>query len=130
MAKGHRSQIKRERNELERQSRKPTAHARYVRISPVKAKYLLDLIRGKDIEQALGILIYTTNKASKVVEKTVRSAVANAENNKGMDPSKLYIETAIANQGPKMKKIKPRGKGSADRIEKKTSHITIALNSR
>ncbi|OGO84977.1 MAG: 50S ribosomal protein L22 [Clostridiales bacterium GWE2_32_10] len=130
MAKGHRSQIKRERNELERQSRKPTAHARYVRISPVKAKYLLDLIRGKDVEQALGILIYTTNKASKVVEKTVRSAMANAENNKGMDVAKLYIETAIANQGPKMKKIKPRGKGSADRIEKKTSHITIALNSR
>lgn len=130
MAKGHRSQIKKERNELERQTRKPTAHARYARISHIKAKYLLDLIRGKDCKDALGILVYTTNKSAEVVEKVIKSAMANAENNMGMDPSKLYVETAIANQGPKMKRIKARAQGRAFRIEKKTSHITIALNSR
>ncbi|HAN09223.1 MAG TPA: 50S ribosomal protein L22 [Clostridiales bacterium] len=130
MAKGHRSQIKKERNELERQSRKPMAHARYARISHMKAKYLLDLIRGKDIKEALGILIYTTSKSSTVIEKVVRSAVANAENNMGMDPSKLFIEMATANQGPKMKRIAARSKGQAEARVMKTSHITIALNSR
>ncbi|OGO85328.1 MAG: 50S ribosomal protein L22 [Clostridiales bacterium GWD2_32_59] len=106
------------------------AHARYARISHMKAKYLLDLIRGKDIKEALGILIYTTSKSSTVIEKVVRSAVANAENNMGMDPSKLFIEMATANQGPKMKRIAARSKGQAEARVMKTSHITIALNSR
>lgn len=130
MAKGHRSQIKKERNELERQTRKPTAHVKYARISPMRAKYLLDLIRGKDIKEAIGILVYTTSKTSTVVEKVLKSAVANAENNMGMDKDKLFVETAIANQGPKMKRIKARAQGRAYRIELKTSHITISLNSR
>lgn len=130
MAKGHRSQIKKERNELERQNRKPAAHARYVRVSPVKAKYLLDLIRGKDVKTAMGILIYTTSKASTVTQKVLKSAIANAENNKGMDPSKLYVETAIANQGPRMKRIAARSKGAAEARVIRTSHITIELNSR
>ncbi len=130
MAKGHRSQIKKERNKLERESRKPTAHTKYARISPTKSKYILDLIRGKDVKTALGILTYMPNKAAEVISKTVKSAAANAENNMGMNPETLFVETAIANQGPKMKRIKPRAQGRAYRIEMKTSHITISLNSR
>lgn len=130
MAKGHRSQIKRERNKETKLNRKPVAHARYVRVSPIKAKYVLDLIRGKDVKTAKATLLYTPRKAARIIEKVLNSAIANAENNKGLDVDSLYVEKAMATQGPTMKRIRPRAQGRAFRIEKKSSHITIELNSR
>ena len=129
MAKGHRTQIKRERNETNRETR-PTATLRYARVSVQKACFVLDAIRGKDVETALGILTYSPRYASSLIEKLLRSAIANAENNNGLDPSKLYIEACYANKGPTMKRIHPRAQGRAYRIEKRTSHITLVLNER
>ena len=90
MAKGHRSQIKRERNENKRDTR-PSAKLSYARVSVQKACFVLDAIRGKDVQTALGILAYNPRYASTLIEKLLKSAIANAENNNGMDPSKLYI---------------------------------------
>ncbi|MBE5937454.1 MAG: 50S ribosomal protein L22 [Lachnospiraceae bacterium] len=129
MAKGHRSQIKRERNEASRDTR-PSAKLSYARISVQKACFVLDAIRGKDVETALGILAYNPRYASGVIEKLLKSAIANAENNNGMNPENLYIEECYANKGPTMKRIRPRARGTAYRIEKRMSHITIVLNER
>ena len=129
MAKGHRSQIKRARNENNRETR-PSAKLSYARISVQKACYVLDVIRGKDVQTALGILTYNPRYASSVIKKLLESAIANAENNNGMDPSKLYIEECYANKGPTMKRIHPRAQGRAYRIEKRTSHITVVLDER
>ena len=126
MAKGHRSQIKRERNA--NKDTRPSAKVSFARVSTTKAKFVLDSIRGKDVASALGILAYTPRKGAKVIEKLLKSAIANAENNNGMDPENLYIEEAFANKGPTMKRIRPRAQGRAFRIEKKTSHITVILN--
>lgn len=126
MAKGHRSQIKRERN-ANKDSR-PKAKVSYARVSPTKAKIVLDTIKGKDVASALGILAYTPRNGARIIEKLLKSAVANAENNNSMDPAKLYIDEAFANKGPTLKRIRPRAQGRAYRIEKKTSHITIILN--
>ena len=127
MAKGHRSQIKRERNETQRETR-PSATLRYARVSVQKACFVLDAIRGKDVTTAQGILTYSPRKASALIGKLLDSAIANAENNNGMDVSKLYIEECYANKGPTMKRIRPRAQGRAYRIEKRMSHITIVLN--
>ena len=129
MAKGHRSQIKRERNENQKDTR-PSAKLSYARVSVQKACYVLDAIRGKDVETAIGILTYNPRYASSIILKLLQSAVANAENNNGMNPADLYIEECIANKGPKMKRIRPRAQGRAYRIEKRMSHITIILNER
>ncbi|MCR5792290.1 MAG: 50S ribosomal protein L22 [Lachnospiraceae bacterium] len=129
MAKGHRSQIKRERNESQRDTR-PSAKLSYARVSVQKACFVLDAIRGKDVETALGILAYNPRYASTLIEKLLKSAIANAENNNGMNPANLYIEECYANKGPTMKRIKPRAQGRAYRIEKRMSHITIVLNER
>ncbi len=129
MAKGHRSQIKRNRNEESRDTR-PSAKLSYARISVQKACFVLDAIRGKDVETALGILAYNPRYASGVIEKLLKSAIANAENNNGMNPENLYIEECYANKGPTMKRIRPRARGTAYRIEKRMSHITIVLNER
>ena len=129
MAKGHRSQIKRERNENNK-DRRPSATLSYARISSRKAGYVLDAIRGKDINTAIGILTYNPRYASSVILKLVQSAVANAENNNGMDADKLYIEECYANQAPTMKRIRPRAQGRAYRILKRMSHITVVLNER
>ena len=126
MAKGHRSQIKRERNA--NKDTRPKATLRNARVSTTKAAFVLDAIRGKDVETALGILLYNPRYASSLLEKLIKSAAANAENNNGMDPSKLYIEECYANKGPTMKRIQPRAQGRAYRIEKRTSHITIVLD--
>lgn len=126
MAKGHRSQIKRERNA--NKDTRPKAKVSFARVSPTKAKIVLDTIKGKDVASALGILAYTPRNGARIIEKVLKSAIANAENNNGMDPSKLYIDEAFANKGPTMKRIRPRAQGRAFRIEKKTSHITIILN--
>ena len=129
MAKGHRSQIKRERNEQNKDTR-PSAKLSYARVSVQKACFVLDAIRGKDVNTALGILAYNPRYASSVIEKLLNSAIANAENNNGMNMENLYIEECYANKGPTMKRIRPRAQGRAYRIEKRTSHITIVLNER
>ena len=128
MAKGHRSQIKRERNE--QRDTRPSAKISYARISVQKACFVLDAIRGKDAQTALGILAYNPRYASAVIEKLLKSAIANAENNNGMSVDNLYIEECYANKGPTMKRIRPRAQGRAYRIEKRMSHITIVLNER
>lgn len=128
MAKGHRSQIKRERNE--QRDTRPSAKISYARISVQKACYVLYAIRGKDVQTALGILAYNPRYASAVIEKLLKSAIANAENNNGMSVDNLYIEECYANKGPTMKRVKPRAQGRAYRIEKRMSHITIVLNER
>ena len=128
MAKGHRSQIKRERNA--NKDTRPSAKLSYARVSVQKACFVLDAIRGKDVQTALGIVAYNPRYASELIEKLLKSAIANAENNNGMDPSKLYVAECYANKGPIMKRIKPRAPGRAYRIEKRMSHITIVLDER
>ncbi len=129
MAKGHRSQIKKLRNEQEK-DRRPQATAKFVRVSWRKAKAVLDTIKGKDAAIAVSILMYTPRYAARVIEKVLKSAIANAENNQGLDPVNLYIQETFANQGPTLKRIRPRAQGRAFQIQKKTSHISIILNER
>ena len=128
MAKGHRSQIKRERNAVK--DTRPSAKLSYARVSVQKACFVLDAIRGKNVDEALGILMYSPRYASSVIKKLVESAVANAENNNNLDPSYLYIAECYASDGPIMKRIKPRAQGRAYRIEKRMSHITVILDER
>ena len=128
MAKGHRSQIKRERNA--NKDTRPSAKISYARVSVQKACFVLDAIRGKDVQTALGILAYNPRYASTLIEKLLKSAIANAENNNGMDPAKLYIAECYANCAPTMKRVHPRAQGRAYRILKRMSHITIVLNER
>ena len=128
MAKGHRSQVKRERNA--QKDTRPSATLSYARVSVQKAYFVLDGVRGKDLENALGIVTYNPRYASSLVKKLLESAAANAENNNGMDRSKLYVEECYANQGPTMKRVRPRAQGRAYRIEKRMSHITVVLNER
>ena len=128
MAKGHRSQIKRERNS--NKDTRPSAKVSYARIPAQKACFVLDAIRGKDVETALGILAYNPRYASSVIKKLLESAIANAENNNQMSADKLYIAECYANQGPTMKRVQPRAQGRAYRILKRTSHITIVLDER
>ena len=129
MAKGHRSQIKRERNEQQK-DRRAQAHAKFVRVSNTKAKIVLDQIKGKSIGEAMGILAYSPRYAAEIIEKVLKSAVGNAENNLELDVEDLYIEDAVANQGPTLKRIRPRAQGRAYRINKRTAHISIYLNER
>ena len=103
------------------------AIAKYVRISPRKVKIVADLIRNKDVDEALAIVKFTPKASSKIIEKLLKSAIANAENNHGMKHENLYIAEIYANQGPTLKRIRPAAKGSAVRIRKRTSHITIVL---
>ena len=128
MAKGHRSQIKRERNA--NKDTRPSAKLSYARMSVQKACYVLDAIRGKDVETALGILTYSPRYASSVIRKLVESAAANAENNNGLSRSNLYVAECFANKAPTMKRIRPRAQGRAYRIKKRRSHITVILDER
>ncbi len=128
MAKGHRSQIKRERNA--QKDTRPSAKVSYARIPVQKACFVLDAIRGKDVQTALGILAYNPRYASSVIEKLLKSAIANAENNNNLDAANLFVEECYANQGPTLKRIHPRAQGRAYRILKRTSHITVVLNER
>ena len=129
MAKGHRSQIKRERNENNREKR-PHAKLSYARIPVQKACFVLDAIRGKSVDEAIAILTYSPRYASEVILKLVNSAIANAENNNGMDRSKLYIAECYATQGPMLKRVQPRAQGRAYRILKRMSHINVVLDER
>ena len=128
MSKGHRSQIKRERNA--NKDTRPSAKLSYARIPVQKACFVLDAIRGKDVNAAQAILAYNPRYASEVIDKLLKSAIANAENNNNMDRNNLYVEECYATQGPIMKRIQPRAQGRAYRIEKRMSHITIVLNER
>ena len=126
MAKGHRSQIKRERNA--QKDNRPSATLSYARVSVQKACFVLDAIRGKDLQTALGIVTYNPRYASSVVKKLLESAIANAENNNGLSRENLYVAECFANKAPTMKRIHPRAQGRAYRIEKRMSHITIVHN--
>ncbi len=126
MAKGHRSQIKRERNE--KKDKRPRAHLSFARIPEQKACFVLDAIRGKGLSQALGILSYNPRYASSVIKKLVESAAANAENNLGLSRDNLYIAECFVGRGPIMKRIQPRAQGRAYRIQKRMCHITIILD--
>ena len=103
------------------------ATLRYARISSRKVKIVADLIRGKDVDEALAIVKFTPKASSVIIEKLLKSAIANAENNHGMKHENLYVAEIYANQGPTLKRIRPAAKGSAVRIRKRTSHITIVL---
>ena len=105
------------------------ATARYVRISPTKARRVVDLVRGRSAQEALDILTFAPQSASTDVYKVVRSAIANAENNHGLDPSTLFVGEAYVDEGPTLKRIRPRAQGRAYRIRKRTSHITIVVES-
>ena len=134
MAKGHRSQIKRERNA--QKDVRPSAKLSYARIPVQKACFVLDAVRGKDVTAALAILEYNPRYASGVVKKLLESAIANAEYKYSQDPTKypnpdkLYIAECFANKGPTMKRVRPRAQGRAYRIEKRSSHITIVLDAK
>ena len=103
------------------------ATLKFARISARKVKIVADLVRGKDVDEALAIMKYTPKASSAVVEKLLKSAIAHAENNKEMKHENLYVAEIFANQGPTLKRIRPAAKGSAVRIRKRTSHITIVL---
>lgn len=103
------------------------ANARYIRIAPRKVQLVIDLIRGKQVGEAISILRHTPKAASPVLEKLLNSAIANAEHNHSMDIDKLVISEAYVNQGPTMKRFRPRAMGRASRINKRTSHITLVV---
>lgn len=103
------------------------AIAKYVRVSPRKAGFIANLVRGKKADEALAILKYMPNKAAAELAKVIKSAVANAENNHNMDTDKLYVEQIHANQGPTMKRFMPRAMGRATTIRKRTSHLEVVV---
>ncbi|MHB8171526.1 MAG: 50S ribosomal protein L22 [Thermincolia bacterium] len=104
------------------------AVAKYIRISPRKVRYVVDLVRGKKVSDALAILKFTPKVAAEAVEKVVKSAIANAEHNYEMDVDSLYVDQIFVDQGPTMKRFKPRAMGRADQIRKRTSHITVVVS--
>ena len=103
------------------------ASLNYARISSRKVKIVADLIRGKSVEEAQKIVKFAPKASSEILEKLLNSAIANAENNHFMNRANLYVAEIYANQGPTLKRIRPAAKGSAVRIRKRTSHITIVL---
>ncbi|HBO85225.1 MAG: 50S ribosomal protein L22 [Deltaproteobacteria bacterium GWC2_42_11] len=104
-----------------------TAVLKYLRVGPQKARLVIDLIRGKRAEDALDVLRYTRKASAKDISKLLKSAVANAENTKGMDIDKLYVKKAFVDQGPTMKRTNPKAMGRANVVRKRMSHITIVL---
>jgi large subunit ribosomal protein L22 len=106
------------------------AVARFVRVSPSKARRVIDLVRGKSVAEALDILRWAPQAASEPVAKVIASAAANAQNNNGLDPSTLVVATVYADDGPTAKRIRPRAQGRAFRIRRRTSHITVVVESR
>ena len=117
-------------SEMRRKIPDSSAKVSYARVSVTKACFVLDAIRGKDVQTALGILAYNPRYGSSVIEKLLKSAIANAENNNGLKAEDLYVAECYANKGPTMKRVHPRAQGRAYRIEKRTSHITIVLDER
>lgn len=103
------------------------AVSRFVRVAPRKARIVVDLVRGKSVEQAREILAFSERAVAETVEKTLNSAVANAEHNNHLRADTLVVKRAFVDEGPTLKRIRPRAKGSASRIRKRTSHITIVV---
>jgi large subunit ribosomal protein L22 len=106
------------------------AKARFVRVSPRKARRVIDLVRGRSVADALDILRWAPQAASEPVAKVIASAAANAQNNNGLDPATLVVTTVYADEGPTAKRIRPRAQGRAFRIRRRTSHITVVVESR
>jgi len=132
MSKGHRSQEKKERNKENRETR-PHAFLNHVRVSDIKARVILREIIGKNVTEAQAILLYNPRYAAHLIKKLLDSAVANAENNLGLDAGKLFVQEAHANKGSAYYsrwRLRPKARGSANRIERKVSHISIYLGER
>jgi large subunit ribosomal protein L22 len=106
------------------------AKARFVRVSPTKARRVINLVRGKSVSEALDILRWAPQAASLPVAKVIASAAANAQNNNGLDPATLVVASVCADDGPTAKRIRPRAQGRAFRIRRRTSHITVVVESR
>lgn len=104
-----------------------TASLRYARISPQKARLVADQIRGMKVEPALQLLQFSSKKGAAIIKKVLESAIANAEHNDGADIDELKVSTICVDEGPTYKRIQPRAKGRANRILKRTSHITVAV---
>tara|TARA_B100000029_G_scaffold482277_1_gene532116 strand:+ start:457 stop:804 length:348 start_codon:yes stop_codon:yes gene_type:complete len=103
------------------------AKSKYVRQSPYKIRLVLNLIRGLEVNEALNVLSFTKRKAAEEIKEVLESAIANAESNMGVSSSELFISKAIADEGPTLKRFRPRARGRAGRINKRTSHLTIEL---
>ncbi len=112
----------------ENRDKRPHAIAKNIRLSSSKAKIVLDLIRGKQVDRALAILEFTPKAASPVIAKVLKSAIANAENNLDMDRSNLYVAECFANQGATLKRYVARSRGSASPMLKRTCHISVVLD--
>ena len=106
------------------------AIARYIRIAPRKVRIVVDLIRGKSVGEAIAILKFTPKVGSEVVEKVLKSAIANAEHNYDMNVDNLFVSEAFVDQGPTLKRIHPRSRGQAFKILKRSSHVTVAVKER
>ena len=106
------------------------AVSKFLRVSPHKARLVADLVRGKKVSDALTILKFTPKKSGRLINKTLRSAVANAENTKSMDVETLFVKTIFVDEGPRLKRWRPRARGRVNRILKRGSHITLAVRER
>ncbi len=116
-----------EKETVQTATQEARAILRYARISSRKVKIVADLIRGKKVDEALAIIKFTPKASSEILEKLLKSAIANAENNHGMNRGNLIVSEIYANQGPTLKRIRPAAKGSAVRIRKRTCHVTIVV---
>ena len=116
--------------EVKPEPRDVKATAKTVRVTSRKGKLVMDLIRGKDVKEALAILKFTPNRAAEIITKVVKSAAANATHNFQLDEEKLYIKACYANEGVTLKRFLPRAKGSASALNKRTSHITVVVEER
>jgi len=105
-----------------------SAVAKYIRISPRKVRLIMDELRGRKVEEALNMLTFTPQKGGRILKKLISSAVANAQQNSGVDVDKLFIYRIFADEGPTLKRFSPRAQGRATRILKRTSHLTVILN--
>ena len=106
------------------------AIARFLRVSPFKARQVADLVRGKDVNEAVGILKYTNKKSAPLISKVLKSAIANAEHNNDMDSDELFVSEIYVDEGPTLKRMRPRAYGRADVRRHRTSHITVVLRER
>ena len=105
-----------------------SAVAKYIRISPRKVRLIMDELRGRKVEEALNMLSFTPQKGGRILKKLINSAVANAQQNSGIDVDKLFIHSIFADEGPTLKRFMPRAQGRATKILKRTSHLTVILN--
>jgi len=106
------------------------AVARFVRVSPRKVRLIIDQVRGKQVEEAINLLSFVPQKSAFIVKKLVNSAVANAEHNTELDVDRLYVKRIFADEGPSLKRFRPRALGRASRIRKRTSHVTVVVAER